>query len=327
MTLFFTTTIIIVLAVLLLEHLNNKKIITWETQYLDLIRDILKNGDDRVDRTGVGTRALFGRTLDIDLEQGFPAVTTKKLAFKSLVTELEFFIAGSGDERLLAEIHHGTRDESKRTIWTDNAQANYWKPKAKFNGDLGRVYGVQWRHWKKYQEITEVSGAGETVTHVFPNGEVDQLAELINKLKTNPTDRRMIISAWNPGELDQMALPPCHMMAQFFVENGRLSCQMYQRSVDTMLGLPFNIASYAMLTHWLAQVAGLKVGRLIMNLGDVHIYKNHLEGAAEQIKRKPYAAPTLKLDPNITDIEKFTYDSVKLANYTSHEAIKLDMAV
>ena len=325
MTLFFTTTILIVLGVLILEYLNSKKVITWETQYLDLIRDILKNGDDRVDRTGVGTRALFGRTLDIDLEKGFPAVTTKKLAFKSLVTELEFFITGSGDERLLAEIHHGTRDPSKRTIWTDNAQADYWKPKAKFEGDLGRVYGVQWRGWRKYTyNATESKIFGSPQ---FDMSEIDQLSELITKLKTNPTDRRMILSAWNPGELDQMALPPCHILAQFFVENGRLSCQMYQRSVDTMLGLPFNIASYAMLTHWLAQVAGLKVGRLIMNLGDVHIYKNHLEGAAEQIKRKPYAAPTLKLDPSITDIEKFTYDSVKLANYTSHEAIKLDMAV
>lgn len=293
-----------------IEQLDNRARDSWEHQYISLVSDILENGDDRVDRTGVGTRALFGRNLDIDLTKGYPAVTTKKLAFKGVVSELFWFAEGTGDERRLAEILHGTRDESKKTIWTDNANADYWKRKAKFKGDLGRVYGVQWRHWKK------------------PDGtEVDQLAELIHKLKTNPTDRRMIISAWNPGELDQMALPPCHMLAQFFVEKGRLSCQMYQRSVDTMLGLPFNIASYALLTHMLAQVCNLGVGRLIMNLGDVHIYSNHIEGAIEQAGRIPLAPPTLELNPEIMDINGFAMSDVHLNNYKSLDAIKLDMAV
>ena len=307
---------------------------TWEWQYLDLIREILEEGDDRVDRTGVGTRALFGKTLDINLAKGFPAVTTKKLAWKSVASELFWFAEGSGDERRLAEILHGTRDASKTTIWTDNANAGYWKPKAKFEGDLGRVYGVQWRHYKKF----EILESNDSVEHSGVNGrthfnakvretEIDQLVELIAKLKTNPTDRRMIMTAWNPAELDQMALPPCHMMAQFFVAKGKLSCQMYQRSVDTMLGLPFNIASYALLTHMLAQVCGLGVGRLIMNLGDVHIYKNHLDGAEEQLEREPLAPPTLKLNPEITDISGFTLADVSLEGYKSLEAIKLDMAV
>lgn len=283
---------------------------SWEQQYISLVSDILENGDDRIDRTGVGTRALFGKTLDIDITKGFPAVTTKKLAFKAVLSELVWFAEGSGDERRLAEILHGTRDASKKTIWSGNADADYWKRKAKFKGDLGRVYGVQWRHWKKSDGT-----------------EVDQLAELVHKLKTNPTDRRMIISAWNVGELDQMALPPCHMLAQFFVEKGRLSCQMYQRSVDTMLGLPFNIASYALLTHMLAQVCNLGVGRLIMNLGDVHIYSNHIEGAKEQAGRIPLTPPTLHLNPEIMDINKFTMSDVRLDNYKSLDAIKLDMAV
>lgn len=302
-----------------------KQIDTWEYQYLNLVREILEEGDDRVDRTGVGTRALFGKTLDIDLRKGFPAVTTKKLAWRKVKSELIWFLEGSGDERRLAEIEHGTRDASKTTIWTDNANANYWKPKAEFEGDLGRVYGVQWRGWKRYtlnKLDTETHGSDQ-----YDVTEIDQLAELINKLKTNPTDRRMIISAWNPGELDQMALPPCHMMAQFFVANGELSCQMYQRSVDTMLGLPFNIASYALMTHMLAQICGLKVGRLIMNLGDVHIYKNHLDGAEEQISREPLPAPTLVLNPEILDINQFNMDDISLDNYKSLDAIKMDMAV
>lgn len=301
---------------------------TWEYQYLDLIEDILTNGDDRQDRTGTGTRALFGKTLDIDLRKGFPAVTTKKLAWKAVKAELIWFLEGSSDERRLAEITHGTRDPSKTTIWSENANADYWKPKAKFEGDLGRVYGVQWRHFKKYKEDTYYSYASEEmVTNVKSNGEVDQLMELIHKLKTNNTDRRMIMTAWNPAELDQMALPPCHMMAQFFVSKGELSCQMYQRSVDVMLGLPFNIASYALLTHMLAHVCGLGVGRLIMNLGDVHIYKNHLEGAELQLERIPTEPPTLEMNMGHTDIMQFTINDLALDNYNPQESIKLDMAV
>ena len=310
------------------EDPKSARLDTWEYQYLDLVEQILAEGDDRMDRTGTGTRALFGKTLDIDLRKGFPAVTTKKLAWKSVKAELIWFLEGSGDERRLAEITHGTRDAEKTTIWTENANAPYWKPKAKYPGDLGRVYGVQWRHYKKYTEKTFYSMADEEmVTTVKPAGEIDQLMELIEKLKNNNTDRRMIMTAWNPAELDQMALPPCHMLAQFFVAKGELSCQMYQRSVDVMLGLPFNIASYALLTHMLAHICNLKVGRLIMNLGDVHIYKNHLEGAELQLERVPTEAPQLELNREITHINEFALSDFHLEGYNPQESIKLDMAV
>ncbi len=301
-------------------------ITTWEQQYLDLVEDILRNGDDRVDRTGVGTRAVFGRHLDIDLTQGFPAVTTKRLAWNSVVSELLWFLEGSSDERRLAEILHGTRDPSKKTIWSDNAQADYWKPKAKFDGDLGPVYGVQWRGWIGY---TQDEIATKCFGHpVLDHRHIDQVEDVVNKLKTNPTDRRMIISAWNVADLGRVALPPCHMMAQFFVEKGRLSCSMYQRSVDTMLGLPFNIASYALLTHMLAQVADLKIGRLIMNLGDTHIYLNHLEGAKTQLDRTPTSPPFILLNPAIKDIDGFTMKDIgSLCDYNPQAAIKMEMAV
>lgn len=298
---------------------------SWEQQYLNLVREILTEGDDRVDRTGVGTRAIFGKTIDINLKEGFPAVTTKKLAWKATKSELLWFLEGSGDERRLAEILYGTRDPEKKTIWSGNAEADYWRPKAKYEGDLGRVYGVQWRSWKKHQLDASASLAFDAP--IFGVSQIDQVSELINKLKTNPTDRRMIVSAWNPAELDQMALPPCHMMFQCFVNKKGLSVQMYQRSVDTMLGLPFNIASYALLTHMLAQVAGLEVDRLILNLGDVHIYKDHLEGAQAQIERTPLAPPTLKLNPQVTDIDSFTMEDIDLVGYESLDAIKLKMAV
>lgn len=310
----------------------------WEWQYLELIENILSEGDDRVDRTGVGTRAVFGKQLDIDLRKGFPAVTTKKLAWKAVKTELCFFLEGSTDERRLCELVHGTRDESKTTIWTGNATADYWKPKAKFPGDLGHVYGFQWRHWPKYKKNEEAStkasmdwleaGLDPFSMGVYETSEVDQIAELVNKLKTNPTDRRMLITAFNVGEIDQMALPPCHMMAQFFVAKGELSCNVYMRSVDTMLGLPFNIASYALLTHMLAQVCDLKVGRLIMSLGDTHIYHNHIKGAQEQIDRIPTTPPTLALNTNIKHIDGFDpTDIYELVDYNPQAAIKLDMAV
>lgn len=316
------------------DHLERHISGNWEYQYLALLDDILCNGDDRVDRTGVGTRAVFGRHLDIDLRQGFPAATTKKLAWKAIVSELLWFLEGSNDERRLAEILHGTRDESKKTIWTENAQASYWKPKATFNGDLGPVYGVQWRRWK----TTRVKGYDDYLDHSEHGArtyfgakvieeEIDQVADVVKKLRTNPTDRRMIISAWNVAELGNVALPPCHMMAQFFVEEGRLSCSMYQRSVDTMLGLPFNIASYALLTHILARVSGLHVGRLIMNLGDTHLYMNHLGGAREQLMRKPYKAPDLFIADRGQDIDSFKMEDFELIGYQSHAAIKLDMAV
>lgn len=310
---------------------------SWEYQLMGMMRDILENGDDRVDRTGTGTRALFGQTLDIDLNAGFPAVTAKSLAVKPVVTELLWFLEGSNDERRLAELLHGTADASKNTIWTANAQASYWNPKADFDGDLGRVYGVQWRRWKKYN----VMPGDETVEHLTGGvthlgakvtvTEIDQVAELITKLKSNDTDRRMIISAWNPAELDQMALPPCHMMAQFFVRKtptGKaLSCQMYQRSVDVFLGLPFNIASYALLTHMLAQVAGLEVDRLIMNLGDTHIYSNHFEQVKTQLSREVLEPPRLVLNKDVKNIDDFKLEDIKLVDYKFGESIKAPMAV
>lgn len=297
---------------------------SWEHQYLNLLTDILQNGDTRIDRTGVGTIAVFGRTLDINLKDGFPAITTKKLAWKAVTSELLWFIEGSSDERRLAEILHGTRDILKKTIWTDNANASYWKPKAKFEGDLGSVYGVQWRSWRTSKNISKLDKNGDT-WHL-PE-EIDQVKELINKIKNNPTDRRMIISAYNVGELDQMALPPCHMFAQFFVAKGELSCSMTMRSNDAILGLPFNIASYALLTHMLAQVTDLSVGRLFINLGDVHIYKNHIDAAKEQITRVILPPPKLLINESISDIDNFSMNDFELSDYQHHAAINLKMAV
>lgn len=273
--------------------------------YHDLLQDILINGEERDDRTGIGTRSVFGRQLRFDLRVGFPAITTKKLAWKAVVGELLWFLEGSRDERRLAEITHGTRD-GVVTIWSPNAMAPYWQDKAKFEGDLGRVYGVQWRDW----------------------GGVDQIKELVAGLKRDPHSRRHIVSAWNVDELDQMALPPCHVLSQFYVNKNReLSCHMYQRSVDTFLGLPFNIASYALLTHMIAHVCDLKVGELIISTGDTHIYKDHLEQVAEQLTRSEYPLPRLYLNYDVRDIDRFTPNDIILDGYQSHGAIKAKMAV
>ena len=274
-------------------------------QYHDLLEDILSNGEVRDDRTKVGTISVFGRQLRFDLSKGFPAVTTKKLAWKAVKSELLWFIEGSNDERRLAEILHGSRDTGNSTIWTGNAHAAYWTPKAKHEGDLGRVYGVQWRDWRG----------------------VDQLTNLIEGIKKDPNGRRHIMTAWNVDELDQMALPPCHVMSQFYVSNGKLSCHMYQRSVDVFLGLPFNIASYALLTHMIAQVCDLKVGELIISTGDTHIYSNHIEQVNEQLRREEYPLPLLFLNPEIKYIDKFSMDDIMLFDYQSHGTIKAEMAV
>jgi thymidylate synthase len=280
-------------------------------QYHDLLQDILNNGESRDDRTGVGTISVFGRQLRFDLSSGFPAITTKKLAWKACVGELLWFLEGSNDERRLAEITHGTK-EGKVTIWSPNAMAPYWKPKAKFEGDLGRVYGVQWRKWEGPRWGTPI----------------DQVSNVINSLKNDPHGRRHIINAWNVGELDQMALPPCHVMSQYYVsKDNKLSCHMYQRSVDVFLGLPFNIASYALLTHMIAQVCGLGVGELIISTGDTHIYKDHIEQVKEQLTRTEYPQPTLYLNPEVKDINKFIMNDIRLDNYQSHDSIKAKMAV
>jgi len=290
-----------------------------ETVYLNALKNILENGNDRSDRTGVGTKSIFGLQLRFDLTKGFPAITTKKLAWKAVVSELLWFIEGSGDEYRLKEILHGERYSEKKTIWTDNATADYWTSKRlqRHPGDLGRIYGVQWRRWRKpLVRINKV---------VLQNH--DQLLELIEGIKSDPYSRRHIITAWNPGEIDLMALPPCHMMAQFYVHNGKLSCQMYQRSADMFLGMPFNIASYALFTHMIAQVCNLEVDDLIITIGDAHIYNNHLEQVKEQIKRKPLPLPTLKLNSEIEVITNFEMNDIELLNYESHEAIKAQMAV
>ena len=274
--------------------------------YLESLKFVLDNGTVREDRTGTGTIGVFGIQSRYDLTKGFPAVTTKKLAFRACLSELLWFLEGSGDEKRLREILHGSRDSEKNTIWTDNATSDYWLPKAKFPGDLGRVYGVQWRDF----------------------GGVDQVVELVNNIKKDPYGRRHILTAWNPGQLEEMALPPCHCFAQFYVSaDGKLSCQMYQRSVDLPLGAPFNIASYSILTHMIAQVCELAVGEFIHVMGDAHIYLNQINGVKEQLTRDPLPLPKLWINPEVKDITKFTMDDIKLIDYISHPTINFPFAV
>ncbi len=273
-------------------------------QYLSLLKKVMDEGTDRETRNGM-TRAMFGLQMRFNMTDGFPAMTTKKLAFKAVKSELLWFIEGSGDDNRLKELN-GT----ERTIWTDNAEAPYWSPKAKFPGDLGRVYGVQWRKWRRPDGTT-----------------VDQLAEVIEKIKKDPTDRRLIVTAWNPGELSEMALPPCHMFMQFFVDGDKLSLLMHQRSCDVFLGVPFNIASYSLLLHMVAQVTGLKAHEFVHSLGDVHIYHDHFDAVKEQLAREPYPLPTLKLNPSVINIDDFKMEDIELLNYQSHPTIKAKMAV
>jgi thymidylate synthase len=301
-------------------------------QYLKSLKEVLENGTTKEDRTGTGTISLFGLQQRYDLSAGFPAVTTKKLAWRSVVSELLWFIEGSGDESRLREILHGSKQSEKTTIWTANATAPYWLPKSKFEGDLGRVYGVQWRHWRTPVEHKAATFKDDFGTSYSRDGyvhfkETDQLKELIDGIRNDPDSRRHILTAWNPGELSDMALPPCHCFAQFYVSDGKLSCQMYQRSCDMFLGVPFNVASYSLLTHLIAQVCHLKVGEFVHVLGDAHIYLNHVEQVKEQLKREPLLAPQLRLNPAITDITKFTMADIELVGYSSHDAIKAEMAV
>lgn len=272
-------------------------------QYHQALEHILTHGKQKTDRTGTGTLSVFGHQMRFDLQEGFPAITTKKLAWRAVVSELLWFLEGSGDERRLAEILHGTRDLEKKTIWTANAEADYWKPKAKFEGDLGRVYGVQWRDFKG----------------------VDQLQQLIDGIKRDPHGRRHILSAWNPAELDQMALPPCHVLSQFDVTEGRLSCQLYQRSCDMFLGVPFNIASYSLLTHIIAAECGLEVGEFVWTGGDCHIYSNHVEAVKLQLSRDHKKLPTLKF--NKKPIDQYKVTDFVLENYDHWPAISAEMAV
>ena len=273
-------------------------------QYLETLKEVYEHGTDIEGRNGV-VKKSFAKQMRFDLTDGFPAVTTKKLAFKAVKSELLWFIQGSGDDNRLKELNG-----SDKTIWTANAGSDYWQPKAKFDGDLGRVYGVQWRNWQRPDGTT-----------------VDQLGDVIERIKTDPNDRRLIVSAWNPGELDQMALPPCHMMFQFFVADGKLSLHMYQRSCDMFLGVPFNIASYSLLLAMVAQVTDLEPHECILTLGDAHIYHDHLTQVEEQLTRTPFKKPTLWLNPDIKTIEDFTMADIKLENYEHHPPIKAPMAV
>ena len=304
-----------------------------EQQYRVLGQDILVNGDYQMDRTNVGTWSVFGRQLRCDLSKEFPLFTARKMYYKSGLGELLFFIEGSQDERRLAEITYGTRDPERRTIWTDNAEAPYWKPKAKFPGDIGRIYGVQWRDWKKFtithsnNSVTHVDGGTTHFDAKVVETSVDQLEQVVQAIKNNPSDRRMIISAWNPSEMDNMSLPPCHCFAQFYVAKGKLSCQFYMRSVDYFLGMPTDIISYAFLTHMLAQVTSLEVGELIMTTGNTHIYKNSLEETKELISRKPFPAPKLVLNPDVKNINDFKMEDFTIVGYQSHAPIKVQMAV
>jgi thymidylate synthase len=261
--------------------------------YLDLLRHVLDQGADKADRTGTGTRSVFGYQMRFDLAAGFPLVTTKKLHLRSIVHELLWFLKGDTNIAYLRE--HGV------TIWDEWADAN---------GDLGPVYGKQWRRW------------------ATPDGRViDQIADVIERIKRDPDSRRLIVSAWNVAEIPQMALAPCHALFQFYVANGKLSCQLYQRSADIFLGVPFNIASYALLTHMVAQVCDLAVGDFVHTLGDAHLYANHLEQAKLQLTRAPLPLPTLQLNPEVRSIDGFRFEDIVIAGYQSHPAIKAPIAV
>jgi thymidylate synthase len=263
--------------------------------YLDLLTHVLENGIDKKDRTGVGTRSIFGYQMRFDLgdETGFPLLTTKKLSVKSIIYELLWFLRGEDNIRYLHE--HGV---------------HIWDPWADEGGNLGPIYGVQWRSW------TRAGGAS-----------IDQISQLIEQIRHNPDSRRLIVSAWNVADLEKMALPPCHVLFQFYVANERLSCQLYQRSADIFIGLPFNIASYALLTMMVARVCGLKPGDFIHTIGDAHLYSNHLELSRLQLARAPFPLPMMKINPQVTSIFDFKYEDFSLENYQAHPHIKADVAV
>jgi thymidylate synthase len=262
-------------------------------QYHDLLRHVLETGSDRGDRTGTGTRSVFGYQMRFDLAEGFPVITTKRLHLKSIIHELLWFLKGDTNIRYLKENGVSIWDE-----WADE------------NGDLGPVYGAQWRSWPDYD-----------------GGHIDQMTKLVESIKTNPNSRRHIVTAWNPALVDEMALPPCHCLFQFYVADGRLSCQLYQRSADIFLGVPFNIASYALLTLMIAQVTGLKPGDFVHTLGDAHLYANHFDQAKLQLTRTPKALPVIKLNPDVKDLFSFAYDDFTLIGYEADASIKAPIAV
>ena len=262
-------------------------------QYHNLLSRILEEGVEKADRTGTGTKSVFGHQMRFNLEHGFPLVTTKKCHLKSIIHELLWFLAGDTNTKYLKDNGVSIWDE-----WADT------------NGDLGRVYGAQWRTWRR------------------PDGStLDQISQVVHQIRTNPDSRRHIVVAYNPGEIEQMALPPCHAFFQFYVAQGKLSCQLYQRSADVFLGVPFNIASYALLTMMVAQVTGLKVGDFVHTLGDAHLYSNHMDQALTQLKREPRPLPTMKINPAIKDVFGFKYEDFELIGYDPHPAIKAPVAI
>ena len=262
-------------------------------QYLDLMRHVLEHGTEKGDRTGTGTRSVFGYQMRFNLEDGFPLITTKKLHLHSIIHELLWFLQGDTNIAYLKE--------NKVRIWDEWADED---------GNLGPVYGAQWRSW-----------------HAADGNSVDQISRLVENIKTSPDSRRLIVSAWNVGELEEMALPPCHAFFQFYVADGRLSCQLYQRSADIFLGVPFNIASYALLLMMVAQVTGLKAGDFVHTLGDAHLYSNHFEQARLQLQRKPFPLPSMELNPEVNDLFAFKFEDFTLSNYQAHEHIKAAVAV
>ena len=262
-------------------------------QYLDLMRHVRDHGTQKGDRTGTGTKSVFGYQMRFDLAAGFPAVTTKKLHLRSVIIELLWLLSGNTNIKFL--------HDNKVSIWDEWADAN---------GDLGPVYGAQWRSWP--------SRDGSVI---------DQIADTVSRIKTNPNSRRLLVTAWNPADVDKMALPPCHCLFQFYVANGKLSCQLYQRSADIVLGVPFNIASYAMLTHMMAHVTGLQVGEFIHTLGDAHIYDNHREQVEMQLARQPYALPQLVFKRDVKAIDEFNYEDFEIVNYQSHPHIAAPVAI
>jgi thymidylate synthase len=262
-------------------------------QYLDLMRHVRDHGVLKTDRTGTGTRSVFGYQMRFDLAGGFPLVTTKKMHLRSIIYELLWLLSGDTNIKFL--------HDNKVTIWDEWADAN---------GDLGPVYGAQWRSWPSRD-----------------GGVIDQIADTVERIRNTPDSRRLLVTAWNPADVDKMALPPCHCLFQYYVANGKLSCQLYQRSADILLGVPFNIASYAMLTHMMAHVTGLKVGEFVHTLGDAHIYLNHLEQIDEQLSRTPYALPRLVMKRDVKAIDEFRYEDFEIVNYQSHPHISAPVAV
>lgn len=278
-------------------------------QYLDLLKLVLEHGSKKSDRTGTGTVSVFAHQMRFDLSKGFPIVTTKRVHFRSVAIELLWFLRGDTNVQYL--------QDNKVTIWDEWATSEQTARFGRPAGELGPVYGHQWRNF----------GATQAADGNYNNDGFDQLKWLVNEIKTNPNSRRLIVSGWNPREANEVALPPCHTLFQFFVQDGKLSCQLYQRSADIFLGVPFNIASYALLTHMIAQVCNLQVGDFVWTGGDCHLYSNHFEQAELQLSRDPLPLPQLKLNPAVTDLFDFTFEDIELVGYEHHPAIKAPVAV